>query len=1262
MKSSFISSLATLCCLTFLSAVSFGQTTFVKTGGTGAGTSWADAAGNLQSVLAQAQPGAEVWIAAGTYTPTSCSSCNTSDRDVSFAIHSGIQVFGGFDGTETARSQRLPAINVVTLSGDIDADGLLAYNSYHVVSFQNANAQTKLDGVTITQGYANGSNNRNHGGGIFNDGSGQGNQSIPVIANCLLIDNQASNNGGAIYNGGYFGQASPLIENCTFRFNHAGEGGAMHNQGFAGEASPTVRNCVFESNSSSAGGAVYNSGNDGTSNPRYENCLFVGNNSTGYGGAIYNFGKNAAGICKPLFANCIFDGNEGTGAAGAIYTLGSSAAIAEPEVVGCVFYDNYSRVGGAVYVNASDQGETHLRISNSIFTASRAGFDPILHFSGDNGPTISLDNVQLDATSCSTITGSAGGTLNCGAGLIFNATAQFVDPANGDFHLQAGAPGIDAGEGSFYSAINLSHDFVGNVRIQGAAADLGVYEFATGDSDGDGVLDVNDNCPFVANSAQIDADGDGFGESCDCDDNDALVNPNATEVCDGIDNNCNLEIDEAGGTTTYYADVDGDTFGDPAVSTTACSQPVGYVLDNTDCDDADSYTYPGAPERCDGKDNNCNQIIDEGAIDTIAPVISCAPLNILAAPGSTITISPADVYGGGSDNCGSINLVSVSPNNFILPGTYNVTLTAEDDAGNQATCSTTVTITVQTNPGVYCDVRSSEPWQEWVSNVAFADLDNASNKCGAICGYSDFTSEVASVLTGNAYDITLTPGLSWSGYQPDLYWRVWIDWNQDGDFFDAGELVAAADNTFSIVTQSIDVPTTATIGATRMRVAVRRGEAPEPCIDFTKGEVEDYTVAIGQGGPALTLIGCPENQSIAVTPGDISAFVAWTTPSVLTTCPSGDEMISQIAGPPNGGVFPLGITEVVYAASDACGLADTCRFTIAVFAQPAILSLECPANQTLQLEAGESETVATWNSATATTTCVGGTSLLQLAGPLSGDLLGIGTTSISYEATDSCGNVDTCSFTINVLPPNTTPGVYCDSEASQPWTEWIANIAISNIDNASGKCDTKCGYGDFTNLVAELTAATTEDITLTPGISWSGHQPDFHWNVWIDWNGDGDFSDAGELVSSEQPGNQAVTAAISVPANAFGLTRMRISARAAQDAGPCEMFVRGEVEDYSVSISGPPVARQALRNLKDGGIQLSLKLFPNPVQDRLTLSSNEGMVHVDVYSVTGQLVLSQKLADQELADIDMSGLNSGIYMAQVLGVNGDRVTTRVIVE
>jgi hypothetical protein len=151
------------------------------------------------------------------------------------------------------------------------------------------------------------------------------------------------------------------------------------------------------------------------------------------------------------------------------------------------------------------------------------------------------------------------------------------------------------------------------------------------DNDCDGDVDEDGPTPWYR-----DVDGDGYGDpadvvtgcgqpsgyvgnDADCDDSQASINPDAAELCDGIDNDCDGDVDEADAIDgdTWYADADSDGFGDAAVTTTACTQPSGYVADATDCDDSEPAAYPGADERCDGIDNDCDGLID-GA-DAIDP-------------------------------------------------------------------------------------------------------------------------------------------------------------------------------------------------------------------------------------------------------------------------------------------------------------------------------------------------------------------------------------------------------------------------------------------------------------------------------------------------------------------------------------------------------------------------------------------------------------------------------------------------------------------
>ncbi len=139
---------------------------------------------------------------------------------------------------------------------------------------------------------------------------------------------------------------------------------------------------------------------------------------------------------------------------------------------------------------------------------------------------------------------------------------------------------------------------------------------ACGDKDGD---DDGDAGGIDSGSVGVDADGDTYDDTVDCDDDNAAVNPGATEVCDGIDNNCDGNIDEEGaeGGDTFYADEDFDGFGDPGSTTIACDLPAGYSTDASDCDDSNDQVHPDADEVCDGIDNDCDDAADELDDDVI---------------------------------------------------------------------------------------------------------------------------------------------------------------------------------------------------------------------------------------------------------------------------------------------------------------------------------------------------------------------------------------------------------------------------------------------------------------------------------------------------------------------------------------------------------------------------------------------------------------------------------------------------------------------
>ena len=468
----------------------------------------------------------------------------------------------------------------------------------------------------------------------------------------------------------------------------------------------------------------------------------------------------------------------------------------------------------------------------------------------------------------------------------------------------------------------------------------------------------------------------------------------------------------------------------------------------------------------------------------------------------------------------------------------------------------------------YCASQGNNVNDEYISRVQLNTINNAS---GAQL-YSDFTSISTTLNEGTAYTITVTP--TWTGTTYNEGYAVWIDYNGDNDFGDAGELVwskAASKDTPNSGT--FTVPSGTVSGETRMRVSMKYNGIPTSCETFSYGEVEDYTINLGGAAP---------DTQAPTAPGSLSASNVTQTTLTLSWNASTDN---------------VGVTGYdVFQGSTNLGSV-----------------------------AGTSANITGLSPATAY--------------------------SFRVRAHDAAGNNSGFSNTVNVTTLSNTV-TYCTSQGNNTNDEYIDRVQLGSINNLSGN---NGGYGNFTSISTSLTKGSSNTITITP--RWTGRTYSEAYRVWIDYNQDGDFNDAGEQVySRSRTTASSISGSFTVPTSALsGATRMRVSMKYNANPTSCETFTYGEVEDYTVIISNS--VNQGISG-GTGFNSSEMSIYPNPAKHTLNISLVEanGKDYV-IYNIMGQ-VIGKGLYTESL---DVSSLQSGVYMLEV-NTHNNKLMKRFIKE
>ncbi len=421
---------------------------YVKQNAIGAnnGTSWEDAFTLLQDALTAATSGTEIWVASGTYLPST-----TGDRTEFFEPQNGVSLYGGFDGTESSFGQRDWTTNLTILSGDLNGDDEVVVsndpttinilnngeNSYHVLRAPNKTGVLSIDGFIIQNGNANNVNSPNNTGGGFVFSVSEEAPTLRVnIRNTIFKNNSAREFGGAIRGTTGVDRTYVLSLNRVDFIQNTVTGAGL---------------CK--------GGAICNiSLGNAIVNATY--CRFIQNTSDQRGGAICN-----DGAVRSTHDNCLFDRNYGKDG-GALFENISNLL----DLHNCTFFGNEAWDNGGAIVRLGNFGEETVRIYNTIFQNNQ----------GTNNNTISTINYDMDQDfiirNClfdEAVSDIFISTLES-VDNVFEADALFNNPFNGGFSLQEGSPAINQGDNEYVLSVL---DITGASRIQGGTVDIGAFEF-----------------------------------------------------------------------------------------------------------------------------------------------------------------------------------------------------------------------------------------------------------------------------------------------------------------------------------------------------------------------------------------------------------------------------------------------------------------------------------------------------------------------------------------------------------------------------------------------------------------------------------------------------------------------------------------------------------------------------------------------------------------------------------------------------------------
>jgi PKD repeat protein len=601
-------------------------------------------------------------------------------------------------------------------------------------------------------------------------------------------------------------------------------------------------------------------------------------------------------------------------------------------------------------------------------------------------------------------------------------------------------------------------------------------------------------------------------------------------------------------------------------------------------------------------------------------------------------------------------------------GNYSVTLIAANALGNDTEVKNNY-ITVNEVQLNYCTSQGSNYSYEWIGQVAFNSFINPSGAAG----YSNFTNLVVPMTPGGNVAVTLTPAFASSTYSE--YWRIWIDYNKDGDFLDANEAVFAPAASNSTVSGNFTAATGVT-GTTRMRVTMKYNAVPTSCETFSYGEVEDYTVSFGTPQPPVANFSASPT-TVAV--GQTVQFTDLSTngPTSWAWTFTGGTPSTSSAQNPLITYNTTGTYEVSLIATNAAGSdTETKTAYINVVTVPSCTTPVSPLNGA----SGVSITTnLTWNSvsdATGYTLYFGtnnpptnianGTNLgnVTLYNPATD--LSYNTTYywkiVPYNANGSPAGCPVWSFTSEVSTSGPVELSYSDFEAGWGiWTDGGTDCArytggtyssggVASIDIQDNSATPSSFY--MTNGVDVATPGYVQlDVTFEFYAVSMENKEDF----WVQYfNGTAWYTVKRFARTTNFNNNIFYEANVSILESSYVFpTNMKIRFMCDASDDNDDIYVdniritasmQASPNNYLIPITGPQEGEKELAGIENSPV----KLYPNPAHDEITISiENNDLAELFIYNMQGQVVHHEIMTDVQQV-IGLDSFRTGVYMVFII--------------